>query len=61
MSLSPTILKNDILGLREKVRFEWNIHRHRILVGAIMTTVSFAIAMALTGDFNEAYSRSVRR
>jgi len=61
MSLSPIILKTGLWSLKEKVRFELNVRQHEIVVGAIMVTVSFAIALALTGDFNEAYSRSNRR
>lgn len=47
--------------MKEKLGFELKVHRHEILVGVIMLTISFAIALALTGDFNEAYSRSKRR
>ncbi|HEY7108330.1 MAG TPA: hypothetical protein VH415_02765 [Nitrososphaeraceae archaeon] len=61
MSISPILLKSGLWGLKEKLGFELNIHRHEIVVGAIMITISFAIALALTGDFNEAYSKAKRR
>ncbi len=47
--------------MKEKLGFELKVHQHEIVVGAIMISISFAIAFALTGDFNEAYSRTKRR
>ena len=38
----------------------FKLHGHEMIVGAIMITVSFAIAVALTGDINEAVARHMR-
>ena len=40
---------------------EFKLHGHEIIVGAIMIAVSLAIAVALTGDINEAFARKRRR
>lgn len=60
MSLSPLTLKNSFSDVKEKLGFEIRIHGHEIIVAAVMTAVTFTIALALTGNVNEAFSRSNR-
>jgi hypothetical protein len=43
-----------VLGLKEKLSVEMKEHGHEIIVGAIMTVLSIAIAVAATGDLNQA-------
>jgi hypothetical protein len=58
--MSLLIAKNSFSGLREKLGFEMKVHGHEIIVGAIMTAVSIAIGVAMTGDLNDAFARSKR-
>ena len=60
MSISSAIVKNSFSDLREKLGFEMKVHGHEIIVGAIMTVVSIAIAVATTGDLNDAFARHKR-
>jgi hypothetical protein len=60
MSISPLIAKKSFSELREKLGFELKLHGHQIVVGAIMTAVSIAIAVAMTGDWSDAFARSKR-
>ena len=60
MSISSIIAKNSFSCLKEKLGIEIKVHGHEIIVGAIMITVSIAIAVALTGDMNDAFARSKR-
>lgn len=60
MSISSIITKNDFLDVSEKLGFEWKLHKHEIIVGAIMATVSIAMVIAMTGDLNQAFA-GVRR
>lgn len=61
MSISSVVVKNNLSDLKERLGFELKVHRHEIIVGAIMTTLSFMIAVAVTGNLNEAVARSGRR
>jgi hypothetical protein len=58
--MSLLIAKNSFSDLREKLGFEMKVHGHEIIVGAIMTAVSIAIGVAMTGDLNDAFARSKR-
>lgn len=58
--MSLLITKNSFSLLREKLGFEMKVHGHEIIVGAIMTAVSIAIGVAMTGDLNDAFARSKR-
>jgi hypothetical protein len=60
MSISSLVLGNMVSGFKEKLSFELKQHGHEIMVGAIMTVISIAIAFAATGDFNEALARRHR-
>ena len=60
MSISSIIEKNSFVCLRERLGMGFKLHGHEMIVGAIMITVSFAIAVALTGDINEAVARHMR-
>ena len=61
MSISSITAKNSFSYLKERLGFEFRMHGHEIIVGAIMITVSIAIAVALTGDVNDAMARTKRR
>ena len=54
MSLITEILRNSVSDFRERLIFQMRIHRHEIFVGAVMTIISIGIAIAATGDFNQA-------
>jgi hypothetical protein len=60
MSISSITTKNSFSYIRERLGFEFKLHGHEIIVGAIMTTVSIAIAFAITGDVNDAMARQGR-
>ena len=53
MSISSIILGNSA-SVKEKLSEVMKVHGHELIVGAIMTTISVAIAVAATGDFNQA-------
>lgn len=61
MSISSVVVKNNLSDLKERLGFELKVHSHEIIVGAIMTTLSIMIAVAVTGNLNEAVARSGRR
>jgi hypothetical protein len=61
MSLTPIIFKNSLGGLGEKLRFGLKVHGHEIIVGSAVIAISFAIALAVTGDFNDAFAKASRR
>jgi len=61
MSLIPIISKNSLGGIREKVKFELKVHGHEIIVGSAVIAISFAIALAVTGDVNDAFAKASRR
>lgn len=60
MSISSIIAKNNFFCLKERLGIELKLHGHGMIVGAIMIAVSLAIAVALTGDINEALARRRR-
>jgi putative exporter of polyketide antibiotics len=60
MSISSIIEKNNFSCIKERLGLEFNLHRHELIVGAIMIGVSLAITVALTGDINEAFARRRR-
>jgi hypothetical protein len=41
-------------SVKEKLSEVLRVHGHELIVGAIMTTISVAIAVAATGDLNQA-------
>ena len=53
MSISSIVLGNSA-SVKEKLGEVLRVHGHELIVGAIMTTISVAIAVAATGDFNQA-------
>ena len=53
MSISSIVLGNSA-SVKEKLGEVMRVHGHELIVGAIMTTISVAIAFAATGDFNQA-------
>ena len=59
MSISSIVLGNSA-SVKEKLSEVMKVHGHELIVGAIMTTISFAIAVAATGDFNQALAGSHR-
>jgi hypothetical protein len=61
MSLSQINLKSNVLGIKEKLKFELKIHAHEVIVGVTMIAISLAIAVAITGDFNDAFAKASRR
>lgn len=54
MSISSIVLEKTVSGFKEKMSFELKQHGHEIIVGAIMTVISIAVAVAATGDLNQA-------
>lgn len=52
MSISSIVLGNSV-SVKEKLSEVLRVHGHELFVGAIMTTISVAIAVAATGDFNQ--------
>jgi hypothetical protein len=61
MSISSIMLGNRVSGLKEELSFRLREHSHEIIVGAIMTVISIAIAIAATGDLNQAFAGRHRR
>ena len=53
MSISSIVLGNSA-SVKEKLGEVVRVHGHELIVGAIMTTISVAIAFAATGDLNQA-------
>ena len=53
MSISSIVLGNSA-SVKEKLSEVMKVHGHELIVGAIMTSISVAIAVAATGDFNQA-------
>lgn len=56
MSFTSIVLENRVSLLKEKLSFELREHGHEIIVGAIMTAISIAIAVVATGDLNQAFA-----
>jgi len=57
-------LRSSILSYNrevEKTREWFEVHRAEIIVGIIGAAISMAIAIAMTGDFNDALARTKRR
>ena len=59
MSISSIVLGNSA-SVKEKLGEVLRVHGHELIVGVIMTTISVAIAVAATGDFNQALAGTHR-
>jgi hypothetical protein len=57
MSLSSVFVKNNFSGLKEKLWLTFHMHKHELVVVGIMASLSVMLAIAMTGNINEAYSR----
>lgn len=60
MSIRTEVLKNSVSDFRERLLFQIGMHRHEIFVGAVMTIISIGIAIAATGDLNQALAAARR-
>ncbi|MEP6576732.1 MAG: hypothetical protein ABJB85_09920 [Nitrososphaerota archaeon] len=61
MSITTLTVRNHFSEVREMLGMGFREHSHEIVVGAIMVGISIALALAVSGNLNDALAMSRRR
>jgi hypothetical protein len=61
MSIATLTVRNYISEFRERLGMGFREHSHEIIICAIMVGISFALALAVSGNLSDAFAQSRRR
>ena len=61
MSIATLTVRNHISELKEILGMGFREHRHEIIISGIMVGISFALALAVSGNLSDAFAQSRRR